>query len=57
MKTSRMPLIIFNLWNCDIATTAKYAHVMDEHLLAGMEAAAQKRRGKSQQNPSRRKTQ
>jgi hypothetical protein len=33
-----------------IATAAKYAHVTDEDLLAGMEAS-QKRRGNSQQNP------
>jgi hypothetical protein len=37
----------------NIATTAKYAHVMDEDLLAGMEAVSQKRRGKSWQNSRR----
>jgi integrase len=52
-ETKNLKLVQRGMNHRNIATTAKYAHVMDEDLLAGMEAASQKRRGKSQQSPQR----
>jgi len=49
--TKNLKLVQRGMNHRKIATTAKYAHVMDEDLLAGMETASQERRGKSQQNP------
>jgi site-specific recombinase XerD len=47
-ETKNLKLVQRGMNHRNIATTAKYAHVMDDDLLAGMEAASQKRRGNSQ---------
>jgi integrase len=52
-ETKNLKLVQRGMNHQNVSTTAKYAHVLDEDLLAGMEAASQKRRGDSQQNSRR----
>lgn len=54
-ETQNLKLVQRGMNHKNVSTTAKYAHVLDEDLLAGMEAASQKRRGESQQESQHQK--